>query len=34
MKKTIRIDILDDVQDGDTIFVKGRSDGFRVHQEG
>ena len=30
MKKTIRIDILDDVQEGDTLFVKGRSDGFRV----
>ena len=33
MKKTIRIDILDDVQDDDTIFVKGRSDGSRGNQE-
>ena len=32
MKKKIRIDILDDVQDGETIFVNGRSDGFRGNQ--
>ena len=30
MKKTVIINNLDDVQDGDTLFVKGRSDGFRV----
>ena len=30
MKKTIRIDNLRDVHVGDMLFVKGRSDGFRV----
>jgi hypothetical protein len=30
MKKTIRIDNLRDVRVGDMLFVKGRSDGFRV----
>jgi hypothetical protein len=30
MKKTIRINNLEDVQVGDMLFVKGRSDGFRV----
>jgi hypothetical protein len=30
MKKTIRIDNLEDVKIGDMLFVKGRSDGFHV----
>ena len=30
MKKTIRIDNLEDVQVGDMLFVKGHSDGYRV----